>query len=123
MGSREIKSLDQLMDGGVAARFQTELQKVWNNIFDMNTEAKDTRSISITFKFKPTPQRDAATMTADITVKLANAAPMQQTVLMHQFDDGSIQVAERTNQIVGQLDMEGKETIPNVVEFKAAETH
>lgn len=118
MASREITSLDQLMDGAVKKRFQNELLKVWNNIFDFRTSPKKTRSISLTFKFTPSDRRDAASMVADVQVKLAPPEVLQQTVLMHLCDDGTVQVTEHTDQEPGQLDMDGNETpVPNVVQF------
>ncbi len=118
MASREITSLDQLMDGAVKKRFQKELQKVWENIFDFRTSAKKVRSISLTFKFVPSDRRDAASMVADVQVKLAPPEALQQTVLMHLCDDGTVQVTEHTDQEPGQLDMDGNETpVPNIVQF------
>ena len=118
MPSREIKSLDQVMNGAVNERFQTELAKVWKNIFDPNTDPEQKRSVTLTFTFKPNSNRDAASMSFDVKSKVASPVPVQQTVLLYQRDDGSVIVTERTDQIPGQLDMEGNEQrIPNVVEF------
>jgi hypothetical protein len=119
MASREITSLDQLMDGAVKERFQKELEKVWNNIFDFRTNPKKPRTIALIFKFTPSERRDAASMIADVQVKLAQPEVLQQTVLMHLCDDGTVQVTEHTDQVPGQLDMEGSEApIPNIVQFK-----
>lgn len=117
MPSREIKSLDQLMDGQLVKRFNAELQKVWENIFDFRTDAYKPREIALIFKFAPNAQRDAASMKADVKVKLIPPSPLEQTVLMHQCDDGSIEVSERTSQMAGQLDIDGNVTVPNVVTF------
>ncbi len=124
MASREITSLDQLMDGAVKKRFQKELQKVWENIFDFRTSARKVRSISLTFKFVPSDRRDAASMVADVQVKLAPPEALQQTVLMHLCDDGTVQVTEHTDQEPGQLDMDGNETpVPNIVQFAPPQTN
>lgn len=122
MPSREIKSLDQVMDGAVNERFKRELDKVWGNIFDPNTNPEQKHSVTLTFTFKPNQNRDAASMSFDVKSKLAPPVPVQQTVLMYQRDDGSVIVTERTDQIPGQIDMEGNvQAAPNVVEFKAPE--
>ena len=105
MPSREIKSLDQVMNGAVNERFQTELAKVWKNIFDPNTDPEQKRSVTLTFTFKPNSNRDAASMSFDVKSKVASPVPVQQTVLLYQRDDGSVIVTERTDRI------------PNVVEF------
>lgn len=124
MGSRELKNLDGLMDGGVTERFNAELQTVWQNIFDMRTSAKQKRKISLTFTFLPSVNRDTAVMSYDVKTSLAPPEPMVQTVLMYQRDDGSVLVTERTDQIPGQIDMGGSEQpLPKVIEFSApAET-
>ncbi len=121
MPSREIKSLDQLMDGQIVRRFNAELEKVWENIFDLRTDAYKPRQISLIFKFAPNAQRDAASMKADVQVKLVPPSPLEQTVLMHVSDDGAIEVSERTNQMPGQVDIEGNVTVPNVVTFNRLE--
>ncbi len=121
MPSREIKSLDQLMDGQIVRRFNAELQKVWENIFDLRTDAYKPRQIALIFKFAPNAQRDAASMKADVQVKLVPPSPLEQTVLMHVSDDGDIEVSERTYQMPGQVDIEGNVTVPNVVTFNRLE--
>lgn len=119
MASREINSLDQLMDGAVKERFNKELQKVWNNIYDYRTSPTKARSIALVFKFQPNAKRDAANMSFDVVPKLAPLEALQQTVLMHLCDDGTVQVTEHTDQVPGQIDIEGGEVpIPNVVQFK-----
>ena len=120
MPSREIKSLDQLMDGAIVERFNRELEKLWQNIFDMRSDPRKTRTISLTFNFIPNDRRDAAEMVADVTLKLVPPRALHQTVLMHQYDDGSVEVTERTEQVAGQMNMDGGEQrIPNVVEFQS----
>lgn len=119
MASREITSLDQLMDGAVKERFQRELEKVWANIFDYRTSAKKARTISLVFRFVPSERRDAASMVADVQVKLAPPEALQQTVLMHLCDDGTVQVTEHTDQLAGQIGMDGETApLPNIVQFK-----
>ncbi len=121
MPSREIKSLDQLMDGQIVRRFNAELQKVWENIFDLRTDAYKPRQIALIFKFAPNALRAAASMKAVVQVKLVPPSPLEQTVLMHVSDDGDIEVSERTNQMPGQVDIEGNVTVPNVVTFNRLE--
>lgn len=122
MGSKEFKNLDGLMDGGVSERFNAELQKVWANVFDLRTDPTQKRKITLTFTFQPSQNRDAATMSYDVKTTLASPMPMLQTVLMHQRDDGSVIVTERTDQVPGQIDMSGNEQpLPKVIKFDAPE--
>ena len=73
MVSRELKSLDQLMDGALVERFNQELSKLMENVFDMRTDPNKRRRISLIFDFKPNERRDAAEMSAQ-TVKPSKKA-------------------------------------------------
>lgn len=116
MASRELRSLDQLMDGGVVERFNAELRRVMDNVYDLRTEPERVRTLSLTFKFKPNERRDAAEMSVDVKTSLAPPIPLKQTVLMAQTDDGMVKLTERTNQLPGQVDMNGNEQpLPKVV--------
>lgn len=118
----EIRSLDQLMDGAIDERFKKELSKVLQNVFDLRTSPTKARSVQLTIKLVPNKARDAANMTFDIQTKLAPPDTVQQTVLMHQFDDGTVQMTERTDQLAGQMDFDGNESpVPKVVRFNPPE--
>lgn len=120
MVSRELRSLDQMMDGALVERFNEDLQKVMQNVFDMRTDPKKPRKISLIFTFRPNDRRDAAEMFADVKVVIAPPVPLSQTVLMSVNDAGVVTLTERTDQIPGQIDMEGKEKpLPKEVTFKA----
>lgn len=114
---RPIESLDELMDGGVRERFNDALRKVWANIFDPNTSPKNVREIQLKVKIKPNKRLDAADFNVEVTTKLAPPEPLSQTVMLQLVGDGSIVATERTNQIAGQLDIDGNESIPKVVTF------
>lgn len=119
MVSRDLKSLDQLMDGALVERFNQELAKLMENVFDLRTDPSKRRRISLIFDFKPNERRDAAEMSADVKIVTAPPIPLKQTILMSISDDGHVRLTERTDQIPGQIDMDGNETpIPKMVEFK-----
>jgi hypothetical protein len=115
---RAIKNLDDLMDGGVHERFNLALDQVLNNVFDPNTKAKAVRKITLTFNIISNDRRDAAEFVSDVNVKLAPPAPLTQTVFLAKADDGTVTATEITNQVKGQLGMDGSEVIPKTVEFK-----
>jgi len=120
MVSRELKSLDQLMDGALVERFNQELSKLMENVFDMRTDPNKRRRISLIFDFKPNERRDAAEMSADVKIVTAPPTPLTQTVLMSVSDDGHVRITERTDQIPGQINFEGNEApMPKMIEFKA----
>ena len=121
MPQKPYRGLDQLMDGAITKRFNDELTRLWDNVYDMRAPATKARTITLKVTIKPNANRDAAAILYDIQSASAPAAPeaLQQTVFMRQRDDGSVQVTEQTDQLPGQIDMAGEEQpMPNVVEFK-----
>lgn len=121
MAERQIKSLDDLMDGGVAEQFNTELNKVWDNIYDPNTDPSKVRAVVMTVKIKPNERRDACEMRVSVQSKLAPQVDLSQTVMLQLNGDGSVTATERTDQIPGQIDIDGDEApLPKVLSFGSA---
>lgn len=115
---RPIKSLSDLMDGGVEERFNAVLDQVWANVYDPNTEARKPREVIMKVKIIPNERRDSCDFRVDVTPKLAPLASLSQTVMLNLDANGQIIATERTDQIPGQIDIEGKETpIPQTVNF------
>lgn len=114
---RPIDSLDQMMDGGFRERFSDALAKVWENVFDPNTDAGLTRTITVKVKIKPSDRRDAATFKIDVITSLAPPVALSQTVMLSQNDNGTVTATEMTYQVPGQIDIDGNETVQKVVEF------
>ena len=85
---RQIKKLDELMDGALTERFNQVLDEVMRNAVDPNTDPKAKRQVKI--------------------------------VIDVISDDGTITATEVTNQVPGQLAMDGTEQdLPNVLQFNA----
>lgn len=115
---RLIKSLSDLMDGSVEERFNAELDKVWQNVYDPNTDPKKARTLTLKVKIIPNERRDSCDFRVNVTSSLAPYEDLTQTVMLAIGADGHITATERTDQIPGQLDMEGNETpIPQTVNF------
>lgn len=115
---RPIKSLSELMDGGVEERFNSKMDEVWENVQDPNTDPKAKREICIKIVIKPNDRRDSADFQVSVTNKLAQPMPLSQTVLLSFNADGSVTATERTEQIPGQIKMDGTEQpLPRVVSF------
>ena len=122
MAERPIKSLDDLMDGGVAERFNVELDKVWDNVYDPNTDAHKTREVTLKVKITPNERRDACDFRVSVQSKLAPQVELSQTVMITQRDDGSVLATERTDQIPGQIDISGEEApMPKTISFRRAD--
>lgn len=84
MPQKPYRGLDQLMDGAITKRFNDELTRLWDNVYDMRAPATKARTITLKVTIKPNANRDAAAILYDI--KSAPAAPeaLQQTVFMRQ---------------------------------------
>jgi len=117
---RQIKKLDELMDGALTERFNYEMDRVLQNVFDLNADPKKKRQIQIIIEIAPNERRDAAEFKVDVKSKLAQPMPVAQTVMLYQDDDGNVTATEITNQIPGQMDMDGGVNIPKVVQFDTA---
>ena len=56
--TRQIKKLDELMDGALTERFNYEMERVLNNVFDPNTNPKAKRQIQIVIDIVPNERRE-----------------------------------------------------------------
>lgn len=115
---RKIKSLDELMDGALAERFNYEMERVLANVFDLNTSPKAKRKIQIIINITPNERRDAAEFKVEVKSTVASPIPVTQTVFLDVDDHGNVTATEITNQTPGQINIDGDETSPNVIEFK-----
>lgn len=119
MATREIRKLVELMDGALTERFNYEMERVLQNVFDPNTNPKARRKIQIVISITPNERRDAADFKVDIKSQIAPPDAVTQTVMLYCDDSGNVTATELTAQVPGQIDMDGQVTIPKVIEFGA----
>lgn len=118
MAERPIKSLSDLMDGGLEERFNQKLTKVWQNVYDPNTNPTAARKVVMEVKIVPNERRDSVQFHVNVSSKLAPHVALTQTVMLSLGADGTITATERTEQVPGQLDMEGNEApLPSTISF------
>lgn len=118
MAERPIKSLSDLMDGGLEERLNQELTKVWQNVYDPNTNPTAARKVVMEVKIVPNERRDSVQFHVNVSSKLAPHVALTQTVMLSLGADGTITATERTEQVPGQLDMEGNEApLPSTISF------
>lgn len=118
MAERPIKSLSDLMDGGLEERFNQELTKVWQNVYDPNTNPTAARKVVMEVKIVPNERRDSVQFHVNVSSKLAPHVALTQTAMLSLGADGTITATERTEQVPGQLDMEGNEApLPSTISF------
>lgn len=65
MPQKPYRGLDQLMDGAITKRFNDELTRLWDNVYDMRAPATKARTITLKVTIKPNANRDAAAILYD----------------------------------------------------------
>lgn len=83
-------TLESIANGEVAEKFASELLRVMANVDDLNTEAKDTRSISIEFKFTPDGSRQAIETVVKIKTKLCGPRATESVVFVVRDHTGEV---------------------------------
>jgi hypothetical protein len=72
MDSRETMNVGNICKGAVPEVFEHALQQVLKNISDVNTDAKQKRTIVLKFTFKPSESREVGEVTFSCEEKLAS---------------------------------------------------
>lgn len=117
MATRNITSLDRIMNGGVNERFNQAFREILENAMDVNTPEKTKRKLTLTITVAPNAARDAADFAVDIKTTLVPPKALEQTVFLASDGMGGYTAMEKTDQLPGQMDMDGDVVIPNVVKF------
>ncbi|WP_279293685.1 replication terminator protein [Enterococcus cecorum] len=102
--------LSKLSEGAVQQKLDGELEKVFNNIHDLNTEAKKKRAITITLEFTPDEKRQVVNLTTKFSTKLAPVEELDTTILTDKdLTTGLIAAKELKSNAPGQtyIDMDG----------------
>lgn len=81
--------LDNLAGGVIEERFQHELTRVIDNIYDPNTSLAK-RGIKLEVDFKPNKNRTQTDVTIKVTTKLAPTEPMETVVFISQTRAGLV---------------------------------
>jgi hypothetical protein len=94
--AEEILTLASLGKGAVLELFDRELQRVLENISDINTNPRTKREIQIKVIFEPEDKdREIAYATVEFTTKLAGVNPTKpQTLYIGKKDGKLVAVAE-----------------------------
>lgn len=101
-------NLDQLAQGGLQELFDMNVKKIFENIQDLNTEAKIKRKMTITLEFTPDDNRGAISMHSLVKLALAPTIGVGTTILAGVNSNGEIEANELQSSAPGQtfLDME-----------------
>jgi len=102
--SKDIElNLSQLANGAIQQKLDGELEKIFNNIHDPNTKAKDKRAITIKLEFAPDDNRQVINLNSSFNTKLAPVRDFDTTILTDKnLSNGSIAARELKSNAPGQ---------------------
>ena len=102
MRTGETEQCSLLMEGGVKELADRDLQRVLENLKDVNTDPKKARSISVKFTLTGDDARDSVNVRVQVDSKLAPVKP-QETTLDIGYDSNRIVAVERPKVTPGQM--------------------
>lgn len=96
--------LSHIADGGLQEKLDNELEKVFDNILDLNTEAKAKRKITITLTMSSNEERTVVDTIMDVKSKLAPQNGVATTILVgRDYDTGKVHANELKSTVPGQM--------------------
>lgn len=98
-------SIEELADGAIAEQVNASIEKVLENISDLNTPYKIKRKLNIVLTFDADEEREMSEVSVVIKATLAPATPTKTRILIDRDSKGKIVGAEYKKQIKGQTEM------------------
>lgn len=102
MTKEKIIDLNEFADGAAAEKFNNEMQKILDNIADLNTDPEKIRTVTLTVKIKPSENRQTANVSVSAKSALAPAKEVSSTILMDRDTTGKMVGKELKSGIKGQ---------------------
>lgn len=99
-------SIESLADGAIAEQINSAIEKVLENISDLNTPYKTKRKLNIILAFDADESREMSEVGVTIKATLAPATPTKTRILIDRDNKGKIVGAEYKKQIKGQTELE-----------------
>lgn len=117
--------------GALIAKLNQEVEKVVQNIYDPNTDAKKARKLTVTLTFKPTEDRSLAAVEIQAKASLQPAMPTSTNIMIDRdIDTGTVMASELRNKLPGQMEINTEnpkkpevKTDSNVIDLKKANTN
>lgn len=123
MNEQEKLTIGNLAKGVVNEQFETELEKVLNNILDPNTDQSKTRKITITLEIKPSnSRRNLVNVLCQAKSTLVPEEKVGTELYIGKDKEGKIQATELSKEVFGQLEFDDQGVINEtgkVTNFKA----
>ena len=98
--------------GAIEEKVDAEVTRVIDNILDPNTKPDAKRKITVTLEFLPDAERKHIALYASAKSTLVPIAPAATAMVITHDGNGEMVVAELTQQIPGQVSMEGQVQAP-----------
>ena len=103
MKDKTIKiNLSKIANTALQEKVDKELEKVLENILDLNTEAKATRKVTITLTMSTDDERTVVKTGMEVKSNLAPQKGVATTVIVGRDDTGKIHANELKSGIPGQ---------------------
>ena len=94
--------LTHIADGGLQEKLDKELEKVFDNILDLNTDAKAKRKVTITLTMSTDDERTVVKTGMEVKSTLAPQKGVATTVIVGRDGAGKIHANELKSGIPGQ---------------------
>ncbi|MBB6452002.1 hypothetical protein HNQ94_000423 [Salirhabdus euzebyi] len=107
--------LNEFADGALAWRVNEELQRIFENIADPNTDPKKNRTLTITIKIHGDEKRDVLQSNIQAKSKLVPAKDVETKLIMGADKQGNIFGQELRSGAKGQLFMDHDGDVSNDV--------
>lgn len=100
-------NLSEINDGAIQEKFDYEMEQVFANILDKNTEATKKRQVTLTIDVVPDKKREQVTITCISESKLVPREETETKVLFGRNENtGHIEAAELKSGARGQMFMD-----------------
>lgn len=99
--------LNTFANGGLAEKVNIEMQKVFENIKDVNTNPNTARTVTVKIKVKPDKDRDVAMTSIDVTSNLAPHEGITTKIMVGRDKDGKVRGGELKSGVPGQMFIDG----------------
>lgn len=109
MGKKQEKkqSIMQMANGAFLERVDYEMERVVDNILDLNTDPKKVRKITVTIELKPDSDRSMIGVSVTAKSTLAPTNPVGTSLAFVNDVNGEAVLAEMTPQAPGQMFLDG----------------
>ena len=114
-------SLLDMASGAIKERVDYDVNKVIDNILDINTKAKAKRKTTLTIEFMPDEERKRIGISVTSKAALCPTNPVSTALTFVPNQNGEAQLVEMVPQVPGQMALDGSEqSEPKILKLSAA---